>query len=82
MKVLKVRQSPITCDNLLIVDADTKVKRSVTKLLLECSMLQLYIKIIASTDDGGLLGAIHAETNDVIISEKCFVLKNLLNYVQ
>ena len=33
-----VRQSPITRDTLLIVDADTKVKHRILKLLLECSM--------------------------------------------
>ena len=38
MKNSNVRQSPITCDTLLIADADTKVKRRVPKLLLECSM--------------------------------------------
>ena len=68
MKNSNVRQSPITRDTLLIADADTKVKRRVPKLLLECSMRQLHNEIIASPDDGGLLGAIHAETNDVIIS--------------
>ena len=69
MKNSNVRQSPITCDNLLIVDADTKVKRSVTKLLLECSMLQLHNELIDSPDDGGLLGSRHTKTNDVIISD-------------
>ena len=64
-----VCQSPITRDTLLIADADTKVKRRVPKLLLECSMLQLHNELIASPYDGGLLGARHAETNDVIISE-------------
>ena len=64
-----VRQSPITRDTLLIADADTKVKRRVPKLLLECSMGQFQNELIASPDDGGLLGAIHAETNDVIISD-------------
>ena len=37
-----VRQSPITCDTLLITDADTKVKRRVTKLLLGFPMRQLH----------------------------------------
>ena len=32
-------------------------------------MRQLHNEIIASPDDGGLLGARHAETNDVIISD-------------
>ena len=64
-----VRQSPITCDTLLITDADTKLKLRVPKLLLECSMRQLHNEIIASPDDGGLVGAIYAITNDVIISD-------------
>ena len=64
-----VCQYPITRDNLLIADADTKVKRRVPKLLLECSMQQLHNELIASTDDGGLVGARHAITNDVIISD-------------
>ena len=38
MKTSNVHQSPITRDTLLIADADTKVKRRVPKLLLECSM--------------------------------------------
>ena len=69
MKNSNVRQSPITRNNLLIADADTKVKRRVPKLLLECSMRQLHNELIASPDDGGLLGARHAKTNDVIISD-------------
>ena len=32
-------------------------------------MQQLHNEIIASPDDGGLLGAIHANKNDVIISD-------------
>ena len=64
-----MRQSPINRDTLLIADADTKVKRRVTKLLLECSMRQLHNELIASPDDGGLVGARHALTNDVIISD-------------
>ena len=35
---------------------------------LECSMRQLQNELIASPDDGGLVGARHAITNDVIIS--------------
>ena len=62
-------QYPITRDTLLIADADTKVKRRVPKLLLECSMQQLHNELIASPDDGGLFGARHAITNDVIISD-------------
>ena len=40
-----------------------------SKLLLECSRQQLHNDIIALSDDGGLLGAIHADTNDMIISD-------------
>ena len=69
MKNSNVHQSPITRDTLLIPDADTKVKRRVTKLLLECSMQQLHNELIASPDDGYLVGAIHAITNIVIISD-------------
>ena len=69
MKISNVCQSPITRDTLLIADADFKVKRRVSKLLLECSMRQLHNELIASQDDGGLLGSIHDETNDVIISD-------------
>ena len=53
MKNSNVRQSPITRDTLLIAEADTKVKRRVPKLLLECSMRQLHNELIASPDDGG-----------------------------
>ena len=60
MKILNVRQSPITRDPLLITDADSKVKRRVPKLLLECSMRQLHNETIASPDDGGLVGARHS----------------------
>ena len=54
-------QSPITCDTLLIADADTKVKRRVPKLLLECSIRQLQNELIDSPDYGGLVGARHAK---------------------
>ena len=47
MKNSNVCQSPITRDTLLIVDADTKVKRRVPKLLLECSMRQLHNELIS-----------------------------------
>ena len=70
MKNSNVRQSPTKRDTLLIADVDTKVKLRVPKLLLECSMRQLHNEIIASPDGGGLLGSRHAETNDVIISDK------------
>ena len=69
MKNSNVRQSQITRDTLLIADADTKVKRRVPKLFLECSMRQFHNDLIASPDDGGLVGARHAITNDVIIGD-------------
>ena len=69
MKNSNVLQSPITHDTLLIVDADTKVKRRVPKLVLECSMRQLHNELIASPDDGGLVGYRHAIKNDLIISD-------------
>ena len=61
--------SPITRDSLIIADADCKVKSRVPKFLLGCSMRQLQNKLIASPDDGGLLGARHDNTNDMIISD-------------
>ena len=61
IKNSNVRQSPITRDTLLIADAYSKVKRRVPKLLLECSVRQLHNELIASPDDGGLLGARHDE---------------------
>ena len=69
MKNSNVRQSPITRDNLLIADADTKVKYRVPKLLLGCSMRQFHNELITSPDDGVLVGSRHAITNDVIISD-------------
>ena len=69
MKNSNVRQSPITRDTILIADADTKEKCRLPKLLLECSMQQLHNELITSPDDGGLVGARHAITNDVIISD-------------
>ena len=69
MKTSNVRQSPITCDTLLIADVDSNVKHRLPKLLLECSMQQLHNELIASPDDGGLLGARHAKTNYVKISD-------------
>ena len=69
MKKLNVRESPIARDTLPITDAESGVKRRVTKLLLEYSMRQLHNDLIAPPDDGGLLGARHADSNDVIISD-------------
>ena len=62
-------ESPIARDTLIITYAESRVKRRVPKLLLECSIRQLHNDIIASPDDGGLLGDRHADTNDVIISD-------------
>ena len=75
MKNSNVCQSPINRDNLLITDADSKEKSRVPKLLLECSMRQLHNELIASPDDGVLLGSRHAETDDMIISDT--VLRSL-----
>ena len=69
MKYSNVRESPIVSDALLIADGESGVKRIVPKLLLEYSMRQLHNELIASPDDGGLLGSIHADKNDVIISD-------------
>ena len=63
-------ESTISRDTLLITDVESGVKRRVPKRLLECPMRQLHNEIIASPDYGGLLGARHANTNDVIISDK------------
>ena len=59
---------PIAHDILLIPDAESGVKRRVPKILLECYMRQFNNEIIASQYDGGLLGARHADKNDVMIS--------------
>ena len=59
-----VRQSPIARDTLLITYAESRVKQRVPKLLLECSMGQLHNELIASPDDGGLLGANTADSED------------------
>ena len=69
MKHSNARQYPITRDTLLIADADSKVKRRVLKNLLESSIRKLHNEIFASPDDGGLLGARHSKTNDVILSD-------------
>ena len=74
MKNSNVHESPIAHDTLLITDAESGVKRRVTKPLLKCSMRQLHNELVASPDDGGLLGARHGNTNDVIISD------TMLNY--
>ena len=64
-----MRESPIARDTLLITDAESEVKWRVTKLLLECFMRKLHNELIASTDDGGLIGSIYADINYVIISD-------------
>eukprot|EP00978_Attheya_sp_CCMP212_P032035 scaffold123312_cov32-Attheya_sp.AAC.1 len=70
MKNPNVRQSPITTrDTLIIKDVETGVKRSVPKLLLECSMRQLHSEMIAPPDQGGLQWTRHNTSNDVIISD-------------
>ena len=67
IKKSNVREYPIARDTLLLTDAESGVKWRVPKLLLECSMRYLDNNLISSPDDGGLLGARHANTNDVII---------------
>ena len=69
MKNSNVRESPISRDTLLITDAESRVKQRSPKLLMECSVRQLHNELIASPYDGVLLGARHANTNDVIISD-------------
>ena len=69
MKNPNLCESPIACDTLLITNAESGVKQRSPKLLMEFSMRQFQNEIIASTYDGGLIGAIHADTNDVIISD-------------
>ena len=70
MKNPNVFEYPIARDTLLITDVESGVKQKVLKLLLECSVQQLHNELIDSTDHGGLLGAIHTDTNDVIFSDK------------
>ena len=62
-----LRESPLARDTLPITDAESRVKQKGPKLLPECTMRQLHNELIASPDDGGLLGSRHAGTNDVII---------------
>ena len=69
MKNTNVRESSIDRDTLLITGAESGVERRVPKLLLECSTRQFHNEIIASPDDGGLLGSRNADTNDVINSD-------------
>ena len=74
MKNSNVHESPIACDTLFITDSKSGVKWRVPKLLLEYSMQQFYNELIYSSDDGGLLWAIHDDTNDVIISDRMLFL--------
>jgi hypothetical protein len=69
LKNANVRQSPIARDTLLIRDTLTQESRRVPKLLLECSMRQLHNELIAPPEDGGLVGARHKDTNEVVISD-------------
>ena len=69
IKKSNVREYPITRDTLLIIDTESVVRRRVLKLLLECPMQQLHNELISSPDDRGLLEAIHADTDYVIISD-------------
>ena len=64
-----VHESTIPHDTLIIKYAESGVKRRVPTLLLECSMPKLHNELISSPDNGGLLGARHADTNGVIISD-------------
>ena len=71
MKNSNVREYPMAHDTLLTTFAESIVNREF-QYSLEFSMQQLHNELIASTYDGGLLGAIHANTNDVIISDTIF----------
>ena len=62
-------ESPIAHDTLIFTDKESGVKWRVPKLLLECSMRQLHNELITSPYDGGLIGARHANTDDVIFSD-------------
>ena len=66
MKNSNLRDSPIARVNLLTADAESRLKQRVLEILLECSMHQLHNEIIASPDDGSLLGSRHADKNDVM----------------
>ena len=55
IKNSNMRESPIVRDTLFTTDAESGVKRRVTKLLLEYSIQQLHTELIASPDDGAYL---------------------------
>ena len=65
-------EPPIARDTLIITDAESVVKWRVPKILLEYFMRQLQNDIIASIDNGGLIGARNTNTNYVIISDTMF----------
>ena len=69
IKNSNVREFPIARDTLFITDAESRVKRRVPKLLLECSMQKFHNELIVSLDDEGLLGFRHTNKNYVIISD-------------
>ena len=70
MKNSNVRESPIARDTIIITDAESRVRWRVPKLLLECFMRQLHNELIASPDDGGLLG-----------SRQTFFISNIVSIV-
>ena len=55
IKNSNMREYPIARDTLLIIDAESGVRRRFPKPLLGCSTLQLHNELIASPDDGDLL---------------------------
>ena len=70
-----MHEYPIPHDTLLITDVESGVKQRVPKLLLGFFMWKLHNELIASPDDGGLLGSRHENTNYVIISD--IILRSL-----
>ena len=64
-----MRESPISCDTLLVIDAEYGLNRRLPKILLEFFMRQSHNDLIPSPDDRGLLGARNYDSNDVIISD-------------
>ena len=74
MKNSNVPESPISLDTLIITNAESGVKRRVPKVLLECSMQNLYNELIALPEDLVLLETRHTNTNDVIFSDTTFVI--------
>jgi hypothetical protein len=68
LKNSKVRLLPIVNDTLLIKDTKTGVKHEVPKLLLECSIRQLHNDLLSPPNEGGLVGARDAFTNEAVIT--------------